>query len=128
MQHERLVHTLTAVAYPMLQAGTSTLFCVAPLILLEAYPPRVFLRAIFLVVTLGEFFGELVANICTLLGLLHGLFMLPVLMSSLPNCLTGGACELWRTGRQAECTDKELEQEDKRSALLMSQTNAEDRF
>src|SRR5690349_618885 len=61
----------------MTQAGLSTLFCVAPLVLLESYPPLVFLKAIFLVI---------------LLGLIHGLYLLPVLLSVFPTCMTGGGC------------------------------------
>jgi hypothetical protein len=59
----------------MTQAGMSTVFCVLPLIMLNSYPPLVFLRAIGLVVTLG---------------LVHGLWCLPVVLCALPNWLTGG--------------------------------------
>ena len=60
----------------MIQAGVSTVFCVLPLVLLNSYPPMVFLRAISLVV---------------LLGLAHGLWVLPCVLCHLPNWLTGGA-------------------------------------
>uniref|UniRef100_A0A0K0DUE9 SSD domain-containing protein n=1 Tax=Strongyloides stercoralis TaxID=6248 RepID=A0A0K0DUE9_STRER len=67
---ERLEHTLTAVAWPMIQAGLSTIMCILPLIFLNSYSPLVFVKTIFLVVTLG---------------FIHGLIILPTILTALPE-------------------------------------------
>uniref|UniRef100_A0A0K0F235 SSD domain-containing protein n=1 Tax=Strongyloides venezuelensis TaxID=75913 RepID=A0A0K0F235_STRVS len=67
---ERLEHTLTAVAWPMIQAGLSTIMCVLPLLFLNSYSPIVFVKTIFLVVTLG---------------FIHGLVILPTILTALPE-------------------------------------------
>ncbi|CEF69328.1 Sterol-sensing domain and Patched family-containing protein [Strongyloides ratti] len=67
---ERLEHTLTAVAWPMIQAGLSTIMCILPLLFLNSYSPLVFVKTIFLVVTLG---------------FIHGLVILPTILTALPE-------------------------------------------
>jgi len=66
---EKLQHTVRAVAWPMSQAGLSTVLCVLPLVLLRNYIPLVFVKTVSLVV---------------LWGLFHGLVALPTLLYHLP--------------------------------------------
>jgi len=66
---EKLAHTVRAVAWPMSQAGLSTVVCVLPLVLLRNYIPLVFVKTVSLVV---------------LWGLFHGLVALPTLLYHLP--------------------------------------------
>ncbi|VDK44810.1 unnamed protein product [Anisakis simplex] len=74
---EKLEYTLESVAWPMMQAGLSTVTCVLPLIFLQNYIPLVFVKTISLVV---------------IWGLFHGLVLLPVLLSSLPQSLIEVNC------------------------------------
>ncbi|CAD6189063.1 unnamed protein product [Caenorhabditis auriculariae] len=74
---ERLEHTLDAVAWPMIQAGVSTICCILPLLFRASYSPSVFVAAIFLVVSLG---------------MLHGLLILPSFLAALPESLTTANC------------------------------------
>uniref|UniRef100_A0A1I8AUF8 SSD domain-containing protein n=1 Tax=Steinernema glaseri TaxID=37863 RepID=A0A1I8AUF8_9BILA len=71
-KEELLYYTLEAVAWPMLQAALSTIFCFVPVIFHPDYTPGVFVKTIFLVVSLG---------------VLHGLLILPVVLTLLPDCL-----------------------------------------
>ncbi|EYC36906.1 hypothetical protein Y032_0844g2647 [Ancylostoma ceylanicum] len=74
---EKLEHTMRAVAWPMAQAGLSTVCCVLPLLFVATYASSVFVTAIILVV---------------LFGVLHGLFVLPAFLSLLPEWLTSNRC------------------------------------
>uniref|UniRef100_A0A0N4U1D9 SSD domain-containing protein n=1 Tax=Dracunculus medinensis TaxID=318479 RepID=A0A0N4U1D9_DRAME len=62
---ERLRDALTSIGWPMIQAGLSTVLCVSPLLLVDSYMVSVFLKTIFLVISLG---------------LLHGILFLPSLL------------------------------------------------
>ncbi len=63
---QRLSLSLRQVAWPMTQAGLSTVLAVAPLQLVDSYMSKIFVKSVFLVV---------------LLGLIHGLFILPTAFS-----------------------------------------------
>ncbi|XGW18024.1 hypothetical protein V3C99_002545 [Haemonchus contortus] len=63
---ERLVCSLGEMAAPMVQAGLSTFLCMLPLIFVPTYAIVAFAKTIFIVVGIG---------------LIHGLFVLPVLLS-----------------------------------------------
>uniref|UniRef100_A0A914CBG1 SSD domain-containing protein n=1 Tax=Acrobeloides nanus TaxID=290746 RepID=A0A914CBG1_9BILA len=69
-QQDKLINTLQAVAWPMLQGGFSTVLTIVPLALLQDYIPLVFVKTIVLVVTWG---------------LLHGLVLLPAFLVFLPK-------------------------------------------
>uniref|UniRef100_A0A8R1DPB4 SSD domain-containing protein n=2 Tax=Caenorhabditis japonica TaxID=281687 RepID=A0A8R1DPB4_CAEJA len=62
---ERLADALKAIGWPMIQAASSTLLCMAPLVLNDSYMVSVFVKTIFLV---------------TVLGILHGIIFLPALL------------------------------------------------
>lgn len=64
--HERLKHTLAAVGFPVIQAGTSTIICVCSLLLVPMYMSEVFVKTMFL---------------CITFSLLHGLFIMPVIFN-----------------------------------------------
>jgi len=65
----KLSNTLQSVAWPMIQAGLSTMVCVTPLIFLQNYIPLVFVKTVTLVV---------------ILGLFHGLVLMPAFLSLVP--------------------------------------------
>ncbi|CAI4221691.1 unnamed protein product [Auanema sp. JU1783] len=67
--YERLTNSITNIAWPMSQAGISTVICILPLVLLKNYIPLVFVKTITLVV---------------IWGLFHGLVLLPSLLSQIP--------------------------------------------
>ncbi|EYC15948.1 hypothetical protein Y032_0035g3059 [Ancylostoma ceylanicum] len=67
--YDRIRNTLTKVAWPMSQAGTSTVICILPIALLQNYIPLVFVKTFILVVVWG---------------LLHGLVLLPAFLSQVP--------------------------------------------
>lgn len=69
-KEERLYEAFGSVGYPMLQAGFSTALCVVPLLFYDVYMYRTFVKTIFLT---------------TAWGMLHGLFILPVLLAVLPD-------------------------------------------
>jgi len=60
---QRLIHALDGVAWPVLQAGLSTILGIFPLILVDAYVVAVFWKTIILV---------------TVLGMYHALLLLPI--------------------------------------------------
>lgn len=66
---DKLQNTIRSIAWPMSQAGLSTVICVFPLIFLQNYIPLVFVKTISLVV---------------IWGLFHGLVLLPAFLTSLP--------------------------------------------
>ncbi|CAJ0959646.1 unnamed protein product, partial [Mesorhabditis belari] len=65
----RIEHALTSIAWPMIQAGASTMFAVLVLAKVHAYMVAVFVKVVVLVI---------------ILGMIHGLIVLPVLYSALP--------------------------------------------
>ncbi|VDN04492.1 unnamed protein product [Thelazia callipaeda] len=67
----RLLHCLAAIAYPVLQAAMSTLFCVLSLLFSELYMARVFVKTMTLVVVIG---------------LIHGLIIVPALYALISKC------------------------------------------
>ncbi|TKR58413.1 hypothetical protein L596_029861 [Steinernema carpocapsae] len=71
-KEELLYYTLEAIAWPMLQAALSTLCCFIPVSFHPDYTPGVFVKTITLVVAWG---------------VLHGLLILPVVLTILPDCL-----------------------------------------
>ncbi|EPB72310.1 patched family protein [Ancylostoma ceylanicum] len=102
--YDRIRNTLTKVAWPMSQAGTSTVICILPIALLQNYIPLVFVKTFILVVVWG---------------LLHGLVLLPAFLSQeaqhgavvygaihraedqvfnppLDHGTSGGTCQLWK--------------------------------
>nr|CAD2177355.1 unnamed protein product [Meloidogyne enterolobii] len=66
---DKLENTIRSIAWPMSQAGLSTVICVFPLVFLQNYIPLVFVKTISLVV---------------IWGLFHGLVLLPAFLTSLP--------------------------------------------
>ncbi|KAK5965667.1 Sterol-sensing domain and Patched family-containing protein, partial [Trichostrongylus colubriformis] len=66
MAQERVASSLGEMAAPMLQAGLSTFLCMLPLIFVPTYAIVAFAKTIFIIVGIG---------------LIHGLFVLPVLLS-----------------------------------------------
>uniref|UniRef100_A0A915AY64 SSD domain-containing protein n=1 Tax=Parascaris univalens TaxID=6257 RepID=A0A915AY64_PARUN len=65
---KRIEQSLNEMCEPMIQAGISTLLCMFPLIFVPTYAILAFAKTIFVVVGLG---------------LLHGIFLLPVLLASI---------------------------------------------
>ncbi|KJH47785.1 hypothetical protein DICVIV_06138 [Dictyocaulus viviparus] len=63
---DRVASSLREMAAPMIQAGLSTFLCMLPLIFVPTYAIVAFAKTIFIVVSIG---------------LVHGLFVLPVLLS-----------------------------------------------
>uniref|UniRef100_A0A914VWV2 SSD domain-containing protein n=1 Tax=Plectus sambesii TaxID=2011161 RepID=A0A914VWV2_9BILA len=72
-KEERLYVTLSAISYPMFQAGFSTWLIVAPFFLYDVYMYRTFVKTITL--TVG-------------FGMIHGLILLPIALACLPNRFT----------------------------------------
>ncbi|KAL3071140.1 hypothetical protein niasHT_033120 [Heterodera trifolii] len=66
---DKLQHALRSIAWPMSQAGLSTVICVLPLVFLQNYIPLVFVKTISLV---------------AIWGLFHGLVLMPAFLASLP--------------------------------------------
>ncbi|VDK59980.1 unnamed protein product [Gongylonema pulchrum] len=62
-------HALTAIAWPMTQAGISTILSLCVLGIIQAYMVKVFVKVVVLVV---------------MLGLIHGLIILPVVFGAIP--------------------------------------------
>ncbi|KAI6230262.1 SSD domain-containing protein [Aphelenchoides fujianensis] len=74
-RRERLRHALLSIAWPMVQAGASTVFGLAVLATIHAYMVQVFVKVVTLVVALG---------------MLHGLVVLPIVYAAIPfNKLSG---------------------------------------
>ncbi|CAI4228550.1 unnamed protein product [Auanema sp. JU1783] len=68
-QEERIRHALASIAWPMVQAGTSTMISITVLALVHAYMVQVFVKVVVLVI---------------FLGMCHGLIVLPVVFAALP--------------------------------------------
>uniref|UniRef100_A0A1I7XQ14 SSD domain-containing protein n=1 Tax=Heterorhabditis bacteriophora TaxID=37862 RepID=A0A1I7XQ14_HETBA len=77
---ERVISSLGEMAAPMIQAGLSTFLCMLPLIFVLTYAIVAFAKTIFIVVGIG---------------LIHGLFVLPVLLAiTLPTKATPQPAQL----------------------------------
>lgn len=79
---ERIAKSLNEMCSPMLQAGTSTCLCMLPLVFVPTYAIVAFAKTIFIVVGMG---------------ILHGLFFMPVMFLCLTpnkqqNCFQWGWC------------------------------------
>ncbi|CAD5210926.1 unnamed protein product [Bursaphelenchus okinawaensis] len=68
-KRERLRHALVSIAWPMVQAGSSTVLSLLVLATIHAYMVQVFVKVVTLVV---------------LLGLIHGLIILPIIFAWIP--------------------------------------------
>ncbi|VDN03860.1 unnamed protein product [Thelazia callipaeda] len=68
-KRERLKYAFASIAWPMTQAGISTILSLCVLGVIQAYMVKVFVKVVILVVTLG---------------LLHGLIILPVVFGMIP--------------------------------------------
>ncbi|WKX90079.1 hypothetical protein Q1695_009149 [Nippostrongylus brasiliensis] len=75
--YARIRHTVSNVAWPMSQAGISTVICILPIVVLQNYIPLVFVKTITLVV---------------IWGLWHGLVLLPAFLSQIPLYLLNFNC------------------------------------
>uniref|UniRef100_A0A7E4W4C6 SSD domain-containing protein n=1 Tax=Panagrellus redivivus TaxID=6233 RepID=A0A7E4W4C6_PANRE len=73
-KHDRIAESLAEMSAPMIQAGTSTVLCMLPLIFVPTYAIVAFAKTVFLVVGIGLF---------------HGLLILPVLLSWMPDRICG---------------------------------------
>ncbi|CAB3411294.1 unnamed protein product [Caenorhabditis bovis] len=71
----RIRHALAGIAWPMFQAGTSTMMSISVLALVHAYMVQVFVKVVVLVI---------------FLGMIHGLIVLPVVFAALPFNKTTG--------------------------------------
>lgn len=71
----RIRHALAGIAWPMFQAGTSTMLAISVLTMVHAYMVQVFVKVVVLVIFLGMF---------------HGLVVLPVVFAALPFSKTSG--------------------------------------
>ncbi|CAD6191482.1 unnamed protein product [Caenorhabditis auriculariae] len=65
----RIRHALASIAWPMFQAGTSTMLSISVLAMVHAYMVQVFVKVVILVI---------------FLGMIHGLVVLPVVFAALP--------------------------------------------
>nr|CDJ81753.1 Patched domain containing protein [Haemonchus contortus] len=75
--YSRIRHTISNIAWPMSQAGISTVICILPIVVLQNYIPLVFVKTITLVV---------------IWGLWHGLVLLPAFLSQIPLRLLNFNC------------------------------------
>jgi predicted RND superfamily exporter protein len=91
---ERLYGTFSAVGFPMIQAAISTAICVLPLSFNTVYVFLAFVKTVVLVVVFG---------------LIHGLIILPVTLSALPDYCTSGFCGSRRKNRHNEDAMEELQ-------------------
>ncbi|KJH41021.1 putative ATP synthase F0, A subunit [Dictyocaulus viviparus] len=87
---DKVENVVRSVALPMLQSGISTIVCVLPLLFLPTYSSSVFVTAIILVV---------------ILGLAHGLLILPTLFTHLPNRVHKSSLCLRRRRNSREISD-----------------------
>ncbi|GMR36306.1 hypothetical protein PMAYCL1PPCAC_06501 [Pristionchus mayeri] len=74
-KRDRIEHALASIAWPMVQAGTSTMGSIIVLNLIHAYMVQVFVKVVVLVI---------------FLGMVHGLIILPVVFAALPFSKTEG--------------------------------------
>ncbi|KIH44494.1 hypothetical protein ANCDUO_25480, partial [Ancylostoma duodenale] len=58
--YDRIRNTISNVAWPMSQAGISTVICILPIVVLQNYIPLVFVKTITLVVIWGLWHGMLI--------------------------------------------------------------------
>ncbi|KAE9556060.1 hypothetical protein FO519_000694 [Halicephalobus sp. NKZ332] len=65
---ERVLHVITAIGYPLLQCGLSTVFFVFCLLFVPSYMSEVFVKTMVLVISFG---------------LIHGLYVIPVTLCAL---------------------------------------------
>uniref|UniRef100_A0A914EAA3 SSD domain-containing protein n=1 Tax=Acrobeloides nanus TaxID=290746 RepID=A0A914EAA3_9BILA len=107
-QNDKLEHTLKSVAWPMTQAGISTVISILPLICLQNYIPLVFVKTISLVV---------------IWGLFHGLVLLPAFLVVMPKKWLEANCYRMIFDKATASAMNELdsnEPEETKSALIIS--------
>uniref|UniRef100_A0A183C6X1 SSD domain-containing protein n=1 Tax=Globodera pallida TaxID=36090 RepID=A0A183C6X1_GLOPA len=96
LARDKLQHVLRSIAWPMSQAGLSTVICVLPLVFLQNYIPLVFVKTISLV---------------AIWGLFHGLVLMPAFLASLPprwlelNCYRMAVQRIQQMGDQQHLDD-----------------------
>ncbi|VDD91725.1 unnamed protein product [Enterobius vermicularis] len=66
----RLADALRSIGWPMIQAGSSTILCISPLLIVNSYLVQVFVKTIVLVISLG---------------LVHGIVFLPAFLLTVGN-------------------------------------------
>uniref|UniRef100_A0AC35GK39 SSD domain-containing protein n=1 Tax=Panagrolaimus sp. PS1159 TaxID=55785 RepID=A0AC35GK39_9BILA len=72
-KRDRIAISIHEMSMPMIEAGTSTVLCMLPLIFVPTYAIVAFAKTVFLVVGIG---------------LIHGLFVLPVMIVNVPEKLS----------------------------------------
>uniref|UniRef100_A0A158PE29 SSD domain-containing protein n=1 Tax=Angiostrongylus costaricensis TaxID=334426 RepID=A0A158PE29_ANGCS len=92
-QYARLRHTISNIAWPMSQAGISTVICILPIVVLQNYIPLVFVKTITLVV---------------IWGLWHGLVLLPAFLSQIPLYLLNFNCYRLLVSGRTDSTLQEM--------------------
>ncbi|KAE9421313.1 hypothetical protein Angca_006538, partial [Angiostrongylus cantonensis] len=91
--YARLRHTISNIAWPMSQAGISTVICILPIVVLQNYIPLVFVKTITLVV---------------IWGLWHGLVLLPAFLSQIPLYLLNFNCYRLLVNGRTDSTLQEM--------------------
>ncbi|KAK6726940.1 hypothetical protein RB195_004938 [Necator americanus] len=91
--YDRIRNTISNVAWPMSQAGISTVICILPIVVLQNYIPLVFVKTITLVV---------------IWGLWHGLVLLPSFLSQIPLPLLNFNCYRMLVSVRVDSTGQEM--------------------
>ncbi|KAK5968169.1 hypothetical protein GCK32_012965 [Trichostrongylus colubriformis] len=91
--YSRMRNTISNIAWPMSQAGISTVICILPIVVLQNYIPLVFVKTITLVV---------------IWGLWHGLVLLPAFLSQIPLRLLNFNCYRVLVNARNEVTGQEM--------------------
>ncbi|KHJ83062.1 hypothetical protein OESDEN_17242, partial [Oesophagostomum dentatum] len=91
--YDRMRNTISNVAWPMSQAGISTVICILPIVVLQNYIPLVFVKTITLVV---------------IWGLWHGLVLLPAFLSQIPLPLLNFNCYRMLVSTRVDSNGQEM--------------------